>query len=46
MQIQESPAVLLAGMEGATLGVWVAHGEGRAHFPNPAHLAHVLDKGD
>ncbi len=28
-----SPAVLLRGMEGSVLGVWVAHGEGRAHFP-------------
>ena len=25
--------MLLNGMEGSSLGVWVAHGEGRAHFP-------------
>lgn len=27
--INNSPSVLLKGMEGCTLGVWVAHGEGR-----------------
>ncbi len=32
VQIQKSPAVMLQGMEGATLGIWVAHGEGRAFF--------------
>ena len=31
--IGPSPAVLLKGMEGSSLGVWVAHGEGQAHFP-------------
>ncbi|GKY95882.1 hypothetical protein MPSEU_000548800 [Mayamaea pseudoterrestris] len=35
VQIQASPAVLLKGMEGSSLGVWVAHGEGRFHFPDP-----------
>merc|ERR1712070_1181050 len=25
----------LKGMEGSRLGVWVAHGEGRCHFPEP-----------
>jgi phosphoribosylformylglycinamidine synthase len=32
----DSPAVLLKGMGGATMGVWCAHGEGRAHFPDAA----------
>ena len=27
--IEESPAVLLRGMAGSRVGVWVAHGEGR-----------------
>lgn len=27
--VQPSPSVLLAGMAGSTIGVWVAHGEGR-----------------
>merc|ERR1719359_1965155 len=28
--------VWLRGMEGFKLGVWVAHGEGQCHFPDPA----------
>ncbi len=31
--IQDSPAVMLRGMAGSTLGIWVQHGEGRAYFP-------------
>jgi phosphoribosylformylglycinamidine synthase len=27
--IQESPAIMLQGMAGSSLGIWVAHGEGR-----------------
>eukprot|EP00981_Chlorochromonas_danica_P000290 scaffold67_cov180-Ochromonas_danica.AAC.4 len=38
VKILKSPAVLLKGMEGSALGVWVAHGEGRAYFSNPRHL--------
>ena len=41
--IQPSPSVLLKGMEGSTLGIWVAHGEGRAFFPNQNHLQDVLN---
>jgi len=43
VQVQPSPAILLRGMEGSSLGVWVAHGEGRAHFPQPGSLQAVLD---
>jgi phosphoribosylformylglycinamidine synthase len=39
--IQDSPAIMLRGMAGATLGVWTAHGEGQAHFPDPAILGRV-----
>lgn len=28
--------MMLEGMSGSTLGVWVAHGEGRAFFPDAA----------
>ena len=42
VKIVKSPAVLLQGMEGSSLGVWVAHGEGRAHFPQSAILESVL----
>lgn len=34
VKIQDSPAIMLRGMEGSTLGVWAAHGEGRAYFPD------------
>ncbi|KDO20696.1 phosphoribosylformylglycinamidine synthase [Saprolegnia parasitica CBS 223.65] len=44
VQIQESNAIMLKGMAGSSLGVWVAHGEGRAHFPHPRLLEDVLDK--
>jgi len=35
VRIEPSAAtqIWLRGMEGSRLGVWVAHGEGRAHFP-------------
>jgi phosphoribosylformylglycinamidine synthase len=39
--IQESPAIMLRGMEGSTMGVWVAHGEGRAFFPHASVLERV-----
>ncbi|NXG03900.1 PUR4 synthase, partial [Sakesphorus luctuosus] len=28
VKVEPGPALMLRGMEGATLGVWVAHGEG------------------
>jgi len=40
-----SPAVMLRGMEGSVLGIWVAHGEGRALFPDPGVLDRVLAEG-
>jgi phosphoribosylformylglycinamidine synthase len=43
--ILDSPAVLLEGMAGATMGVWCAHGEGKATFPDPAVEAAVLAGG-
>ncbi|KAG9138828.1 hypothetical protein Leryth_007456 [Lithospermum erythrorhizon] len=41
--IQESPALMFRGMEGSTLGVWSAHGEGRAYFPDNGIFNHILD---
>ena len=32
--IENSPSVLLKGLEGCRLGIWVAHGEGRFDFPH------------
>ncbi len=44
VKIMDSPAIMLKGMEGSILGVWVAHGEGRMHFPDAAMLADVRAK--
>ena len=42
VKIQESPSVMLKGMENSTLGIWVAHGEGRAVYENDAVFEHVI----
>ncbi|KAJ6652382.1 hypothetical protein lerEdw1_011612 [Lerista edwardsae] len=39
--IEESPALMLRGMAGSTLGIWVAHGEGRMRFRSPEVLSWV-----
>jgi len=36
VRILKSPSIMLQGMEGSSLGIWVAHGEGMAHFPDKA----------
>ena len=36
LKILKSPAIMLQGMEGSVLGIWVAHGEGMAYFPDKA----------
>ena len=40
VKIFPSPSMMLRGMEGSVLGIWVAHGEGRAYFPKKD----ILDK--
>jgi len=45
VRIEKSPAVLLRGMEDSLLGVWIQHGEGRAHFPDESVLDEVLGQG-
>ena len=44
VRIYESPALMLKGMEGSVLGVWTAHGEGLAHFPDKKILDEIIDK--
>ncbi|XP_068262722.1 phosphoribosylformylglycinamidine synthase [Nyctibius grandis] len=39
------PALMLRGLQGALLGVWVAHGEGRFHFAAPGGLEAALGAG-
>ena len=43
--ILESPSIMLRGMEESQLGVWVAHGEGRAYFPDRELQEKVLTRG-
>jgi len=45
VRILPSPSIMLKGMEGSVLGIWVAHGEGRAFFPDGSILKDVEDKG-
>jgi phosphoribosylformylglycinamidine synthase len=42
VRIDRSPSIMLRGMEGSALGIWVAHGEGQAHFPDTAIFEEVL----
>lgn len=44
VEVRESPAVMLEGMAGARLGVWVAHAEGRALFPEGSVLEEVQQR--
>nr|XP_023650572.1 phosphoribosylformylglycinamidine synthase [Paramormyrops kingsleyae]XP_023650573.1 phosphoribosylformylglycinamidine synthase [Paramormyrops kingsleyae]XP_023650574.1 phosphoribosylformylglycinamidine synthase [Paramormyrops kingsleyae] len=43
--ILPSPAVMLRGMEGSCLGVWVAHGEGLVQFRTPQVQERALHGG-
>jgi len=38
VKILPSPAIILKGMEGSILGIWVAHGEGKFHVPHPDNI--------
>jgi phosphoribosylformylglycinamidine synthase len=42
---EDTPAIMLKGMGGSVLGVWCAHGEGRALFPDAAVQQTVLESG-
>jgi phosphoribosylformylglycinamidine synthase len=44
VQIQESPAIMFKGMAGSSLGVWIAHGEGRFFFPDESVKESVMAK--
>jgi len=41
VHIEPSPAVMLQGMEGSTLGIWAAHGEGKFYLPGPKAQYHI-----
>ncbi|KVI00754.1 AIR synthase-related protein, C-terminal domain-containing protein, partial [Cynara cardunculus var. scolymus] len=40
--IKQSPTIMFKGVEGSTLGVWAAHGEGKAYFPDNGILDQIL----
>ncbi len=44
IKILPSPSIMLKDMEGSVLGVWIAHGEGRAYFPDETILNKVIEK--
>lgn len=44
VRIEQSPSIMLNGMEGGQLGVWVAHGEGRAYFPDENILTAIEEQ--
>ncbi|MBI5075526.1 MAG: phosphoribosylformylglycinamidine synthase [Nitrospirae bacterium] len=45
LKILESPSIMLKGMENSVLGIWVAHGEGHAYFPDSSIKERVLREG-
>jgi phosphoribosylformylglycinamidine synthase len=45
LKILQSPSIMLNGMENSVLGIWVAHGEGHAYFPDSAIKDRVLREG-
>ncbi len=45
VSILSSPSIMLKGMEGSRLGVWIAHGEGRVFFPKKEIMDEVIKRG-
>ncbi|WP_136247449.1 phosphoribosylformylglycinamidine synthase [Halomonas borealis] len=45
VRVEESPSILLSGMQGSLLPVAVAHGEGRAEFRDGGHLRGMQGSG-
>lgn len=39
--IEKTNSVLLQGLEGSQLGIWVAHGEGKFHLPEGEHAYNI-----
>ncbi len=42
--IQKNNSVMLSSLEGATLGIWISHGEGRFHLPETENQYHIVAK--
>ena len=41
VEVEKSPSVMLGPLAGTKAGIWVAHGEGKFHFPFPAGAYNV-----
>ncbi len=44
VEVLPSPSILLTGMEGSKLGIWVAHGEGRLVYPDQSIQVEVNER--
>jgi phosphoribosylformylglycinamidine synthase len=44
VEVLPSPSILLSGMEGSKLGVWIAHGEGRLVYPDQSIQVEVKER--
>ena len=44
LTIPENDSVMLGSLAGSKLGIWVAHGEGKFHLPQPENEYHVVAK--
>ncbi len=42
IMIEDSPSIMLKGMSGSKLGVWIAHGEGRYHCKSDVITNYIL----
>jgi len=45
VRVRDTPCIFFKGMVGSVLGVWVSHGEGRAHFPESTLLDRAWEEG-
>lgn len=43
VRIMESPSIMLREMEGSTLGVWVAHGQGKLYVPDREIMEKIIE---
>jgi phosphoribosylformylglycinamidine synthase len=44
VKIQKNNSVMLSTLEGATLGVWISHGEGKFNLPMPENSYNIVAK--
>lgn len=44
VKIQKNNSVMLSSLEGATLGVWISHGEGKFNLPMEEDQYHIVAK--